>query len=240
MYSLLFLAALPGQFVQSDVFSKARQQAAFEATVRIYHDPSRSSGSAVIVGRKNGVTYLLTANHLVSGKAVAGREKEDLKKIEMTLFTVAGVDKPPKHAIATVVAQMPNEDLAVLAAILPDHPGLVPILPYDKEKLIIQLPINVMTVGTSLDGPPEIRIDRVRDKKVIDKPDQTKALYWEADIPQPLGRSGGPMIDARGFVIGIASGTEHRKGYYTHIDEIIRSLRQEGLGWLVEKQAVKK
>jgi S1-C subfamily serine protease len=240
MYSLLFLAALPGQFVESDLFSKARQQAAFEATVRIYHDPSRSAGSAVIVGRRDGLIYLLTAAHLVPEKAIAGREKEDLKKVEIALFTVVGRDQPPKQAIATVIARMPNEDLAVLTAIVPNHAGIVPICPNDREKLKFQLPMTVMTVGAELDALPEIRIDVVRDKKLIDKPDQTRAFHWEADIPQPMGRSGGPMIDARGYVIGIASGTQHKRGYYVAIGEIIAALHGEGLDWLTEKPAVKK
>jgi hypothetical protein len=240
MYSLLFVAALPGQFVQSDRFTEAQQKAAFGATVAIYHDPSRSFGTAVIVGRKDSCTYLLTAAHLVpKDKPVAGRENEDMDKVGLTFYPMANSQKPIEDS-ARVVARMPNEDLAVLKASLPDHHAIARICPNEREKKIIQLPIEVMTVGAVLDNPPEIKIDWVRDKKFINKPDGTSAIYWEADIPQPIGRSGGPMIDARGYVIGIASGTQHKKGYYTHLDEIIRALHREGYDWLTEVRAVKK
>ena len=238
MYSLLFLAALPGQFIPSDRFTEAQQKAALEATVAIYHYRSNSFGTAVIVGRKNGSTYLLTAAHLLpKDRPIAGRENEDVNRVGLTLYTVAGKSK---EATARVVARMPNEDLAVLMASLPEHPGTAQICPDEKEKKIIQLPIPVITVGAVLDSPPEIKIDWVRDKKYVAKPDGTAAIYWEADIPQTIGRSGGPMIDGRGYVIGIASGTQHKKGYYTHLDEIIRALHREGFDWLTSRRAVKK
>ena len=82
------------------------------------------------------------------------------------------------------------------------------------------------------EGRPDIRFDKVLDKKKVHKPDNTEAFYWETAIPQEEGRSGGPMIDARGYVIGIASGTQHKKGYYSHIDEIHSALKQEGFDWL--------
>jgi S1-C subfamily serine protease len=49
------------------------------------------------------------------------------------------------------------------------------------------------------------------------------------------GRSGGPLIDQRGFVIGICSGTSDGKGYFTHTHEIHRFLKQNAFDWLADK-----
>jgi len=230
VYSLLLLATLPGQFVENPQFPKARQQAAYEATVRTYHPASRSYGTAVAVARRDQSVLFLTAAHLVPEQAVAGREKEDVKRVELFVYTVQKHPKLSSLETAYVRARIPNEDLAVLEAVLPNFPGVVPICP--KPQFQLRLPMEVMTVGALEDGPPDIQFDTVRAKKLISKPDGTKAIYWEADVPQKIGRSGGPMIDAQGHVIGIASGTWHEKGYYTYINEMYRALKDSGYAWL--------
>jgi S1-C subfamily serine protease len=238
VYSLLMWAALPGQFVDSPDFTKAQQQAAFDATVRTYHPASRSVGTAIAVGKKGPVVYFLTAAHLVPPKAIPGRESEDIRNVEMYLYKSTNPDRVSSEAVAKVMARMPNEDLAVLAVELPNFPPPVPVCP--KNKRDFRLPMTVMTVGSIQDGPPEIKMDTVRTKKLLNKPDGTEALYWEADVPQHTGRSGGPMIGSNGFVLGIASGTWHQKGYYTYISEIYRSLADNGFGWLVDKPIAEK
>lgn len=233
MFSLLLLAALPGQLADNSNFTKAQQQAAFEATVRIYHPASRSHGTAVAVGKRGPVVYFLTAAHLVPEKAVVGRENEDVKAVELVLYLAKDPDRRSGEANARVMARMPNEDLAVLAGKMPAFAGVIPLCP--KAKRDFRLPMPVMTVGAQPDGPPAISFDSVRAKKLLRKPDGTEALYWEADIPQRVGRSGGPMINKDGFVIGIASGTWHQKGYYSYINEIHRSLSDSGFSWLFHK-----
>jgi S1-C subfamily serine protease len=138
---------------------------------------------------------------------------------------------------ATVIARLPAVDLAVLEVELKNPPAPVPICP--KHKRIMHLPMSVMTLGAIEDGPPEIAFDKVENKRFLKKPDGTEANYWEANIPQGRGRSGGPMIDGRGFVIGIASGIQHQKGYYSSTNEILHALDKEGLTWLYESPAKK-
>ncbi len=227
MYSLLFLAALSGQFVEHPLFTPAAQRAAFEATVRTSHPASRSTGTAVIVKNENGNTYLLTAAHLVPPEALPERQDEDPKYVELFLYMVKNPNGVSSHGKARVIARMPERDLAVLEAKLPNPPAPMPICP--RDKLVMRLPMTVMTLGAIPDGPPEIVFDQVKEKKLVKKPDHTEANYWEADTPQRIGRSGGPMIDTRGYVIGIASGTQHQKGYYICVDEILRGLDLENL-----------
>lgn len=238
MYALVMFAALPGPFVEHPLFTQAQQRAAFEATVRTSHPASRSVGTAVIVARKGEISYLLTAAHLVPKEALPERIEEDPARVELFLYAAQNPEKISSRGEARVVARMPNEDIAVLEAKLPNPPAPIPICP--KDKLIMRLPMTVMTVGIIPDGPPEIVFDQVKEKKWVRKPDGTDANYWEADIAQQTGRSGGPMIDARGYVIGIASGIQHEKGYYSATSEIHFALRGEKLSWLYEHPMTKK
>ena len=59
---------------------------------------------------------------------------------------------------------------------------------------------------------------------------------WQVDRVPEKGRSGGPLIDHRGFLLGIASGASHGKGYYGHTEEIHRFLTRRGMKWLYADQ----
>jgi S1-C subfamily serine protease len=227
VYSLLLLAALPGQFTDHPTFTKEQQQAALEATVRIYYPANRVEGSAVIVGRRGSLVYLLTACHNVTGKA----ENDD---VEFNLYTAKDYPKLKAEVHGRVHARMPNEDLAVLEGAF-DPPGLLPLCPKDMTR--IRKPFPVLTVGCVADGPPTIEFDRVVEVDFLKKPDGSRANFWRAERPQVVGRSGGPLVDARGYVLGICSGTLGKKGYYTEIAEIHAALARNGLDWLYAKPA---
>ena len=100
MYTVLLLAALPCQYVDDSVFSKALQKQAFEATVRTYHPASRSVGTAVVIGRRGRITYLLTAAHLLPTEAVAGRERENVKSVELNFYLASNINHVSSEAIA--------------------------------------------------------------------------------------------------------------------------------------------
>jgi hypothetical protein len=243
LHALVLLAVLPAQSVENPRFSWGLRQAAFEATAYTYHPASRSRGSAILVAQKGGKAYLLTAAHVVPvpDRTIGGHEKEDPKNVEISFYSVQRPDHVILSGNAVVIARMPNEDLAVLATELKNAPKPIPICPRNQKSMAgLKPPFEVLTMGVLLDGPPESQFDQVKDRKVIRKPDGTKALFWEAAIPQQLGRSGGAMIDADGYVIGIASGTEHGNGYYTHIDEIHWGLVHGDLSWLFGDPAASK
>jgi S1-C subfamily serine protease len=229
VYTLLILSALPGQFVANANFPRDKQQAALEATVRIYHPATRAEGSAVIVGRQGDKVYLLTAQHNVRPNPKGGDD------VELNLYTAKDYPKLAAEAKAVVRARMPNEDLAVLVAVMPNAPAPLPICPPNQTKM--HKPFPVMAVGCVADGPPTIEFDRVTKNTLVKKADGSEATYWEADRPQAVGRSGGPLVDTRGYVLGICSGTQHQKGYYTDIYEIHQALKNNGYAFLLEAPA---
>jgi len=152
------------------------------------------------------------------------------------LYTAQSYPKVSREVRGTVMQRWPNEDLAVLLVRLPDRPAVLRLCPKGETK--IARPFPVLTVGSSRpDGPPEIIMDQVLDYKNIKKPDGTEANYWEACKPQAVGRSGGPLVDQRGYVVGICSGREKGKGYYTHIAEIHYALRGPVYQWLLAPPA---
>ncbi len=48
------------------------------------------------------------------------------------------------------------------------------------------------------------------------------------------GRSGGPLLDRDGTLLGIASGGDDRASYFIHLDEIRPFLKRNGLGFLAK------
>jgi S1-C subfamily serine protease len=76
----------------------------------------------------------------------------------------------------------------------------------------------------------------VRGPRKVRKPGEREAArYWETAAPPAGGRSGGPLLDRAGRVIGVASGAGDGRGYYAHAEEVHRFLRQNGLKWLFEE-----
>jgi len=94
-------------------------------------------------------------------------------------------------------------------------------------------PFPVLTVGVGLtEKAPVIEVDRVRDNKQA-KPD-CEALFFEADREPAEGRSGGPLVDKHGNLIGICNGKRGRKGYYLFVGEIHKALQTPAFRWLYQ------
>jgi Trypsin-like peptidase domain len=233
VFAILFLALAPGQFIESKDFAPEKQRAALEATAGIFQPTTRVEGTAVIVKQKDGALILLTAAHNVP---VNGGDQ-----VTLELFTAKSY--PNVHVKieeAFVKERMINEDLAVVVAPLKEPAAGLPICPKAKLPTPERFPFNVLTVGCDdAFGKPKLLTDRVLGKRPVPKRDGSRAMFWEAEHAQARGRSGGPLIDARGYVMGICSGidVEKGKGYYTYITDIHKALDRTGFRWVYEESS---
>lgn len=227
MIALLTLALLPGQYADDPAFPRERQKAAIEATVRIAHPATKGEGSGVVVLYEAGVAYVLTAAHCVP----PGGPGSDT--VDLFFFTADSWPKASQRVEgATVRERMANEDLAVISVPMAAVPPLLPLPQSFKLEDDPRGPFPAIAVGCETNGAPAVVADRVLGRRIVKKPDNTKGMYWETEKRTHIGRSGGPLVNKDGRVIGICSGTQDNKSYYTHARDMLRALEQKGHNFL--------
>lgn len=226
----IVFAVIPGMwgqipFVESAKFPKDRQLSAVLATVRI--GAVGREGSGAVIGQRGEFVYILTAQHLVGGA----------ERVEVEVFTKESYPKAKKkYPSAEIVAAMPGlADVALLRLRRTDDmPSYLQICPAGKGPN--GMPITALTVGCGYGQPPtaieEIGVERKTGQRRLG--DQ-KGVFWQVEAKYPGGRSGGPLVDTHGRLLGICSGTNREKTYFTHLDEIHRFLIGNGFRWLTEE-----
>lgn len=234
MFASLLLALMPGQYVESKEFPREKQEAALAATAGILHTATNGEGTAVVVkyDRTKGAAYLLTAAHVVP-------QVKDGDVVSLEFYTPGTFPKVHLKVGGFVMARNAEKDLAVVQAPIPAKDfagiGVLKICPPDELPRTEKKNVTVLTVGCDgLNRTPRLLTDVVLDKRLPVKPTGAKVLCYETRHPPVQGRSGGPLIDQRGFLRGICSGAENQRGYYTHIFEIHSALPGVGFGWLVD------
>jgi S1-C subfamily serine protease len=215
------------QTVASEDFPRPLQEAAVAATVRVTNPVQGQHGSGVLIHRQGPYAYILTAAHLV------GKERI----VEVVTFSARSYPRAEKtYRNAEVLARDSKVDLAVLRlATREAPPGLLPLAAKSAPPKGKDFP--ALTTGCKSTGPPTPALDVVKGARVVRKPGEVgKTLCWETVKGQARGRSGGPLLDRQGRLIGLASGVSSGKGYYVHLDEIHTFLRRNELGWLGEEK----
>jgi trypsin-like peptidase len=240
---LLMMSVLPGQATAEPQFSEALQNKALQATVRVVHKASNGEGSGVVIRYEGGIAYVLTSAHIIDQTLPNGDE------VEITFFPKgkSRADVAPIKTLLDPKSRMPEEDLAVIRLALKDPPpSVLPLCPKDQAPSLVfrsiperdgppppNQPLAVMTVGMGPLGTPEVILDRILIHRFLRKTrDSPGIFHWETEKEQAVGRSGGPLIDANGRVIGICSGTMNQKGYYLSVYEIHRCLLTFAWGFL--------
>jgi S1-C subfamily serine protease len=183
-----------------------------------------------VVRRDGQLAYVLTADHVLAVEA--GREPV------IETFTTKSTPFPNAKATSVAILErMPEVDLAILRIELSNPPAALRICPKNEaarlESPTEQRPVPVLTsgIGGGFDSP-FLRRDRVIGLRQA-KPG-SPAWFFEAETAPVAGRSGGPLVDERGYLIGICSGTRGGKGYYISVGEIHTALEPKKLGWLVD------
>lgn len=231
MIALAMLCLLPGQLPTLDNkdFAREIQEKALTATVRVANAAEGFEGSGILLRQEGPFVYILTADHLV-GKA---------KQLDVSLFTAASFPKAEKvYKGVEVLARDARADLAVLRLATKDAlPAPLPLCPTNK------VPDGkgtvVLTVGCQANGTPLQMADVVKAVRTVSKPGQEgKTKCWETAKGSVEGRSGGPLLDTQGRLLGVASGTSGGKGYYIHTEEIRAFLKHKSLSWLGEEASL--
>ena len=60
-------------------------------------------------------------------------------------------------------------------------------------------------------------------------------VVWQTSREPARGRSGGPLLDRRGHLIGVCSGRAGGAGYYTHAERVHDFFKEHGVKWLYEE-----
>jgi S1-C subfamily serine protease len=181
-----------------------------------------SSGSGVVVGTKEGFVYILTAAHVVTTKS----------RPDVETFSIASLPKPAsKREKGDVVYRAADSDLALLRFAADKTQWTTATLappPKPDGK-----PEKAWVVGCELGGEPRLTAVSITGKKLVRQAGGASAFFWQANGEGVSGRSGGPLLDGDGRIIGICSGTQDRLSYYSHPDEIRAAIRAAKLDFIL-------
>jgi S1-C subfamily serine protease len=181
-----------------------------------------SRGTGVVIGVKDGFAYLLTANHLAVSERV-GVQFSSRENYPKAAWLGLG---------ATVVARWPDPDLALVRFEVGKRE--VPVLPlapaWQRTKTF---PVAARSIGLGSQDAAVASGEVIEAKEYVKHEGKGGAFFWRTMAQQESGRSGGPLLDAQGRVIGIAVATRGGRGYYAHHDEILAALKREGHGRLI-------
>ena len=211
---IIAVSLLIAPFTGTEEPPSARERG-LSATVKVTCEKDSQFGSGVAIARANGHTYILTAQHLVPTAKKAS-------------VTVPG----GKTFVANVLARSVEKDLAVLR--IAGTAALPRALPLAAAG--VKPEKDLLSLGWAKGDAPTAIEETLLGKVRLKRPGETNAeLCWEVERKPAAGRSGGPLMDSTGAVVGIASGHDGSSGYYVHVDEIRPFLRQSGLQWLTEE-----
>jgi S1-C subfamily serine protease len=221
MIGLLFLLLGHGD---QNPFADTKKQAAQAATVKVVNLTERKAGTGVIIGRRGDFLYVLTARHVVA----------DANSLEILPFSEANPSQPlkPLKDVRVVASSDEIRDLALLRIAVTEETFPV-ILLCPARTQPKEAGFKALSLGCSLGHSPTCEMEEVIAKKKATRGLNGKTgVFWEVGSEIQEGRSGGPLLDHRGMLIGICSGVSKEKGYFTHADEIRGFLEAKGFGWL--------
>jgi S1-C subfamily serine protease len=219
LFAAAVVAAPP--WIESADFPRAAQEKAFAVTVRLRQPNGVNTATAVRLLKDGNAVYYLTAAHNV----------QDLNKVTIEVFTLQSFPNPARIVNNVIITdRWPDADLALLCAIETETEPVAAVCPPDAIPTEPTFP--VLTVGCTAGKQPELLSERVLRTVLARKgPTVTRSIRsWEVEKSPALGRSGGPMFDRNGYLIGICSGSGREngeaKGYFTHSAEIRAALEK--------------
>jgi Trypsin-like peptidase domain len=191
------------------------------ATVRVVDRSRNAVGTGVVFGQDERGAYILTASHLI----------DQLDRLEIQFFKADNYPRPSEIVSEPRIVARSNKmrDLVILHVGLQNGVPKPIVLPAD-EKSAAEKPFVTVGVGCMSGDVPRLYSAKVLAARPGTREEGEPAvLFWEVEGGGGGGRSGGPLIDANGLLIGICSGTNKDKTYYVHASEIRAFLRENHL-----------
>jgi S1-C subfamily serine protease len=232
MLGLVLLTVLPGQFpvVKSDEFPAKLQESALAATVRVLNLNSKSEGTGVIIYNiPVNYTYILTAGHVV----------KDGTYFKVSLFNAKTYPKPSEEYMGERVQLLARregvKDLALMRIAAVKELPAIPL--YKSPRDPKGRDFLALTAGCSDGAPPTCQIEKILRAGLFSREEKgEQGKCWEAAKAQTPGRSGGPLLDKEGRLIGLCSGNNREeRGYFCHISEIDAFLQATDFRWLLKE-----
>lgn len=174
-------------------------------------------GTGVIVASSGRQSLVLTAAHLVG---------EGESMIQVTLFSGPMALSVGK---ARLLHRSADADIAFLRLDMVSEGMAVVKLAAARSRVGPGDP-GIRSLGCDR-GFPVSRPESILGKRLLAREDGTRAFFWQAKDASVPGRSGGPLLNASDDLIGICSGYQAGKGYYTHIDEIRAAWKRHLPSW---------
>lgn len=204
---MCWLLLLCGQLADSDYFSPTLQDAALQATVQIVSikGNDRYTGTGTVVGMQGSDAIILTAEHVIPPR----------DSCRVTFWPHDG--QAPCSTALQVLHQSAAADLALVRVSAPPRtPGVLRICP---PGLSLRPSFPVLTVGCSRGDPPTCETATVVDTARVRRAAAT-GQCWVTDREPAKGRSGGLMMNANGYLVGVCSSGNVGRGHYGSINEI--------------------